>query len=710
MSQWTRDTPSLGDHGQVTSASAVLDDISRTLTDLKTMVSTQNGRISDSTWQGLSGQAFRDRGITIAAELGTFTQWMADTASALSVYAGKLSTLETSERLIRPQLTTARSAAQRATNKLAFATDPDERRTLTATLDREEAKVRACQSAWDDLVAERESMDTILRQQLSTAPAVSFTQIGQVMIRAGHQPNQPLTAENIVDALTALSEDVLDGDHDPATLAALAELLRYTCIDPGLADEYMQELGGTNLANLLVQLDVLAAGDPSLSRTIADVQSRLRQSLAIGSVSWEPEVCDSFNEALMDATNGALVVAYLYGDTDVPIAAKMAISMAGLIQKWEKRNGQLFTMLDSVGPNGVASSLMASTLDLRPNEHGMVIIDPADSVLRQIALHPTAALDWLDASDHLDYWYGTRDWSTTGGYDAPAAVWAAVQTVPGALIGPDMDPALVNKLARVSTDILNYWHPDVLTEENFDGDGKQYLALVIAAQLPIWVETTIAADYDILESAETRNLPVDWLGSTGDVALCSRDALAALLRIVASDPIASGVVLERARSLSVEIVSSVPANADMDSYKVALGKAGGLLGLLDGADLGNQLSAHAASDLRTSLVINTVSMGTAGVADKAVGPLAGALLSQGATDLTASVLANSYNQRQDEFWSGGSPDDQRRREEANDVLKSLATNYIPPVTVENSLEDIDDVAAEGISNYSSTKTWVANVR
>ncbi|WP_431836246.1 WXG100 family type VII secretion target [Cellulomonas sp. Y8] len=702
MSQWTRQDVGAGDTGGMLSCAAALDGIVAALTMMSGNVRTSAASLGSHVWQGTAGDAFRGRGAAVASDVSSFAGTLSRYASALATYGAEVERIASDFEPLRLQLGDAKSALADSKSEITNATSS--RASLDA-LDRKQSAQRTItrvNGGIDALVDARNAADARLRAALGESPYTAFVLLGRALISTGAQRPFLLDKGDFTTLLLDLTSRVEKGTATAEDVAALHALLGTIMIDPKSASTYLQKLGGTRLTALLVELDRIAANDAAQLATVTELQARLRSTLGIASTIWDRTTSDQFAAALMVGPNAAIAVAYLFGDPEkAPIGAHLTFAMVDALRTWEETHGQPFMMLDSVNRDGRPTSLMLSTLDTFSRDaFDMIIADPADSVLRQVALHPGLALTWLGDDGNLQFWFGTRDWAATSGYNAPAIVWAAIQTVPGALIGPDMDPALVSELARINTEILDLWHDNALTSIRlFNEDGRLALGHVIAAQLAVWVEVSLHESNELVRSALGTGT-IRWMGVDGDYAQISREALARLLKIVAPSPGASAIVMEEVRNLSARIVAAVPSGSHRDSYEVAMSKAAALLAIVDGGALANDLSVRQANDLRIAIGGGILGQ----VIDKA-GPLA----TIGA-DAATSALSNSYQNRLDEFWSGGSADDRQLRSEALDVLAALGYDYIPASVLEGSGEGLDELLRQVISNYEFTVAWAGMAR
>lgn len=697
MSQWTRQDVGAGDTGGMLSCAAALDGIVAALTMMSGNVRTSAASLGSHVWQGAAGDAFRGRGAAVASDVSSFAGTLSRYASALATYGAEVERIASDFAPLRLQLGDAKSALADSKSEITNATSS--RASLDALNRKQSAQrtITRVNGGIDALVDARDAADARLRAALGESPCTAFVLLGRALISTGAQRPFLLDKGDFTTLLLDLTSRVEKGTATAEDVAALHALLGTVMIDPKSASTYLQELGGTRLTALLVELDRIAANDAAQLATVTELQARLRSTLGIASTIWDRTTSDQFAAALMVGPNAAIAVAYLFGDPEkAPIGAHLTFAMVDALRTWEETHGQPFMMLDSVNRDGRPTSLMLSTLDTSSRDaFDMIIVDPADSVLRQVALYPELALTWLGDDGNLQFWFGTRDWAATSGYNAPAIVWAAIQTVPGALIGPDMDPALVSELARINTEILNLWHDKALGDPKlFNEDGLLALGRVIAAQLPYWTESSIASSVEGELSMLSSEM-IDWMGMRGDCAIISRTTLARLLRLVAGSADASALVMREVSDLNEKIVAAVPAGAGRDSYEIALNKAAALLALIDGGSLANDLSARKTSDLRVAVVGEILGHAV----DKA-GPIVGT-----GVGAATSAASNSYQARIDEYWSGGSETDNKLRSEALDVLAELGLKHIPASVIEASGEGIDDLLRQVISQYEQTLGW-----
>lgn len=703
MSQWTRQDVGAGDTGGMLSCAAALDGIVAALTMMSGNVRTSAAGLGSHVWQGVAGDAFRGRGAAVASDVSSFAGTLSRYASALATYGAEVERIASDFAPLRLQLGDAKSDLADSKSEITNATSSRASRDALNRKQSAQRTITRVNGDIDALVDARNAADARLRAALGESPCTAFVLLGRAVISTGAQRPFLLDRGAFTTLLLDLTSRVEKGTATAEDVAALHALLGTIMIDPKGASTYLQELGGTRLTALLVELDRIAANDAAQLATVTELQARLRSTLGIASTIWDRATSDQFAAALMVGPNAAIVVAYVFGDPQrAPMGAHLTFAMVDALRTWEETHGQPFIMLDSVNRDGRPTSLMLSTLNTFSRDaFDMIIVDPADSVLRQVALHPELALTWLGGGGNLQFWFGTRDWAATSGYNAPAIVWAAIQTVPGALIGPDMDPALVSELARINTEILNLWHDKALQDHGlFNEDGRLALGQVIAAQLAYWIEVSIIPSDkgEILAILDSKR--IDWMGIDGDCAIISRTTLARLLKLVAPSPNAAALVMHEVGRLTEQILAAVPAGAGRDSYEIALNKAAALLALIDGGALANDLSAREASDLRATVVGEVLGHAL----DKA-GPLVG-----NGVGWATSAASNSYQARLDEYWSGGSEKDNQLRSEALDVLAELGHRHIPTSVIEASGEGMDDLLRQIIAKYEDTLGWAGMTR
>jgi uncharacterized protein YukE len=712
VSQWTEKNVGAGDPGSVLSSAATLDSIVASLATLSGETTTTVASVDAATWRGAAGDAYRSRGAAVATDLRTFAEDLTRYSGALSAYASRVSRIASDAAELYRRRAGAQQELDDARQRIRMADDPAAAQDALRQRQSATTAKRHLDAELDALVTTRRNADATLQAVLAVAPRTSFALLGRALVSAGVGRPTQLTKSGLTALLLDLTAKVERGEATAHDVDVLGALLATVMINPARAGAYLQDLGGTRLTALLVALDVLAAKDPARAGAIREVQSRLRSTLATASLTWDKATCDRFARDLMVGTNAAVAVAYLFGDpATAPMGERLVFAMADTISAWERANDRMFTMLDSVDRDGRPTSLMASTLStFGRDEFGMLIVDPADSVLRHVALYPELALGWLTYGRNLEYWFDTRDWASSSGHNAPAIVWASIQTVPGALIGPDMDPALVRQLAEVNTAIILAWSDEVLKgKSHFTEDGLLALGEVVAAQLPAWLEVTINETFRDDGTAMERAF-VDWMGQSGDCAVISHTDLAGLLRLIQPDARASGAVLATIRSLSESVVSAVPAGGGRNDFEISLRKSAALLALIDGGGLANDLSARAARDRLASLAIDSVGAAGSSALGAITGPLAATVIEQGATSAAADAFANSYQARLDEYWSGGSPGDVKRYDEARDVLRHLAETHLPPAALEASGEDVEALIRQVMTGYDHALTWVGMTR
>jgi|GEM_PF-4178526 len=684
MSQWNKNHPGEGQPGEVTTAATTIREIATKLEQVKDKLSAETARVTDATWQGTSGTTFRDRAISTQTDLHLFAQWLTDTETALNVYGPGLTDIKTQQAHLRAKIKADEEEKAAARNGS----------TVTAAYSTATADLAAHRAQWDALETQRINLNAALRGQLSTMPSVSFIQLGAVMAASGHEAGKPLTNSDILTALIDNSEDIADGKNDPTTLAGLAELLRYTTMDPELADSYMQKTGGTELTNLLDRLDVIDAnGGPH--QTIVDIQCRLRTTFSVASATWDRDAADSFNSAMMEGTNAPLAVAYLYYDAaNAPMSQTMSQSIAELIQIKELADGRPWVWSGNV-------TAMAGQMDAFVLTNGVdrsTLADPAYSALVQIANQPDAALDWITSDDHLEFWYSQRDWNHGEGASAPSILWASIQDTPGALLGEDCDIDRVRQLAKANADIINYWKDTVLTgKSSINEDGLQALAHVVTTQMPYWIETGIWQVNGLKEGARyDPRQEIDWMnGITGPACVISDRALIDLLRLISNSDTATETVIEGTEGLAHAMMTNTQGQIEASSYSESLGKVAAIYGLIDGSGIAHSLAAAQLHDAIAQGWIDSLSFAS-GFAPG--GTVKDAIAAGGAT-VASNAWADTYATRVSELFNGTNPNDQQLEETRNSQLADLANQFIPVEILANKEGGSQDFADEAASRY-----------
>ncbi|MCG7286950.1 hypothetical protein MHY85_13320 [Cellulomonas sp. ACRRI] len=685
---WTSQDPGSGDTGALRARSGAMNTIVLTLDHARTTFRAHYEPVTTHEWKGAAGDAFRGSCAAHLSRLSSFINALAPYSAALMIYANEVESIAEEARALKLRTEAAQeqlaaapayvspntAAATNAAKSSGRACVPDPRtaaKSALASITQERA----------ELVRRRQAADSKVTAALGGVAIGDWAAAGSALAQAGVRRPADFDADSIRRALLDLCTLTLQGDT--ASLPGLLALLDTWADDPSMMRDFLEGLGGSRLVRMLMVLDqALIDGRSAIA---GDVQSALRDALSSASSMWSASEAADYISALIDSPGSTLSVAYLFGDPEVaPMSSTLVQAAADAILDWERKNGTLYTLVLNVVP-GVG---MAPDLVYRMLGEGPRVIDPADSIFRHLARDPQSTLDWLAdptrGHDRIIHWYQERNWHDGGGYAGPMLVWEALQTVPGGLLGPDMDPGVARKLAEVNAAIIKVWaDPDSRFSGVMDDEALLALAGVIAAQLPVWADSTTTLESS--STVATQSTVVHWLGMQGWTTQISRDALSFLLGQVRSSDAASGALLDATKDLQGRLVASVGSTADF-THNDALERIAGLLGMIDGAQLGNELAVAAMRDRTVERTLAITGLGAGELAGK--GGIAASLVLAGAEHLALESWANHYDTALDDLWRNTGPA-KDRADEARETLMGLIDGWVPPEVVHKGGQSAD---------------------
>ena len=264
------------------------------------------------------------------------------------------------------------------------------------------------------------------------------------------------------------------------------------------------------------------------------------------------------------------------------------------------------------------------------------------------------------------YWFGERDWSessTGDGFETPATLWTALQSVPGAPASGTYDPEVWTTAEIVSGGIIRELsgNPRFITEQVSD-DAAIRMVASLAVEIPMLTEWAIVRGGDEIETVVDDRLP--WMGEDRAVAAVSRTTLTDFAGTLGQHQTAGWYLtqaVDHYQQSLIRVAASAPGSFIQDGVEVLDGdgvfaRVVGLQALVDGATHGVDITSAAAIDARHQKLVEwpvavieeavpipgtdkILGKGVGWVADLALGELVSAGVEQG-------------NKRAEVLWAG----------------------------------------------------------
>lgn len=705
---WTEQDPGAGYSAGLRTRAITMNTIVLSLDFARNQFRQAHQTVSQDRWSGAGGDAFRGSCSAHQGRLDTFINALAPYSAALTVYASEIESIADQVQALNSRAATARDELAAAPAYVS----PNTGEAAKAAREDLAAKRSAARTALAEIERERAELAQLRRNAdhkvisaLGDPPHSEWAAAGSALDDAGIRRPSELDLSSIRKALLDWAALVRDGHAD--AVPGLQALLDAWKDDPVLMHDFLDQLGGAGLVGLITALD--QAQTDGRSTIAGDTLEALRQAFSAASPLWPPHEAEAYMAELVNSRNSIVPVAFLFGDpVGAPISSALAQAAADAIQDWETRHGTLYVAVPA------PTTGIAADLGHRPIDEGPYRIDPADAIFRHLARDPQATLDWLAdptrGADRITYWYQQRAWHDGGGYAGPMLVWEALQEVPGGLLGPGMDPETARRLAEVNAGIINAWaDPATWYQGYMDEEALLALAGVVGAQLDVWADLSSTLAYTGAGHAgAVDDLVVQWLGAHGSgwVANISGSALAILLAQIQRDPTASGHVLDVAKELQAKIIAAV-GNAPDFTHSDALQRIAGILGLLDGAEIGNELSFAAQQDRFIGASVDIAGAGIGAITG--TGGFAAGLAVAGAGHLANEQWAGNYDAALATLWNGsGTAQQQEARVE--DLLRGLIDGWVPGEVVHKGDQSAEQYLAFVLSWYVDKRNRIDPVK
>lgn len=683
MSTWTETDPGAGDAGLIRTQAAALDGLVSTVVSVRELAQTAVAGTGTDVWAGQAGDAWRSGAADVLSHVQQLAQQLLDLATALHVHAGEVddiarralphrNTLSDTERfagLLRPSGRGVLNPAGSDAAALLL--------TQQTEWDRTTARRSAAEGQLRSLAAERLASDRRVVLALQPVQVADWTMIASVLAGAGiHAPAQ-VDAESVVGAWVAWTEKALaDGRLTDAEVERLNRFFTDFGGDERVMSRYFRELGGAATATLVDALgNGVHAGRLDVETALALAIS-VQKGLSVGSAGWTAEQARRFAHALASGPHGVGAVGFLFGDANgAPMGRELAVAMADLVDDRERLGGDAWRIPATAAGGGLALA------DLQfPDKAGRAS-DPAGIVLQTLGQHPDAAVAWLTDTAHgggrVSYWFGTRDWSGLEGFEGPAALWAGVQRATG---GPGdaetFDLAVWEVLAQLNVDIAVALTGNGSFSATAVSDAAaDELALVIAANLPLWLEVPIVSEMG--DSDLNGPVPVDfhWLGVSLPVPAVSNTILQILLGIGGRTDLGRDRIGAAINTTTARLLTAVDTNPDAFSLADGLKRIALLYGASQGAVAGHDMvvGAHHDAHLRTAIDVLSVGLSALPVprdlpgSAKAWEVFADGLMHIGGTHVE-QLVARNYQTAVDAFWA----DAAGRQNHIREILSAAA--------------------------------------
>lgn|GEM_PF-4498155 len=671
MTAWTGDVPGAGDTQMLRTAAVTVAYVADRVAELGAALAAHGSAADDpAVWAGRSRDVWCARRDDLRAQLGPVPAALDGYHGALVAYADEVEDIAARGQAALRDRTDAEdelAAARHAQLTLPPVADvltppTGPRPAAPATrVARAQRDIASAQRRLDDLAARRRLADSALLSALVPLDVGEWAELGRLAGGAGIVRPEQIDLAALGDAVAAAVDEAA---RDGADLAALVEVLEQWADSPGVLGSALDQLGGDRLAGVLQALDTRALTAPGEATAVTAAQQALRGALAVASQAWGPGAAEVFAEELLTGPHAALVVGYLFGDPEhAPVAPALARATAEQLEARELELGGVYVWQVDPGAGGVGPMARDLLVPLPPPSP-FSVVDPAASVFRQLAASPRAVLDWFGAGtaggDRVTYWFRDRDWTAGAGYGAPLGVWESLQGVPGALLGPGVDPALAELLARVNEGIALAWfRSGHRPAAGLGAEASAALAGVLAAQLPLWLELVLQRER-ALEGAFSDRVRVVWLGADGHgwASWIGLGWLREMLGYVAEDGPASARLREEVARLQLRLMQSV-GSSELTALQHAERYAE-LLGVVDRARFQVEAGAAARHDEQVRGMVDVLGiplgrgLGAAGV----IGDVAVAV----AGDAAADAWASRYREALTAFLAGTGPTGERRAE------------------------------------------------
>ena len=355
--QWTWDDPGSVDLGCMSSATTDLTSASSKFSTAGTTLT--GAKSSVSSWSGVAADAWKAAVDSLVTDLSAHRQQILDAKTAISTYRSTCLSISNRAATAKAQIADA--------NRDYAKPQPDPINEPTEYQQWQNDRYMAgydLQNARDEiyrLALERESADGDAVRALSDALPPNWSDTVAALASVGITGVGDLTRSNNLDALTALSQRIADGDGSDADLAALSYLFGMYQNNESAMSQVFRDLGGESTIKLIDEIGdaVGLETNPEVAAALLLLAGSIRTGLAVGSANWTTAQARDFtstmlsNETLNMSTDGNAAIAYLFSDSDVnPMGEEFTYQLALAIDRAERVDGLPISSYDPWASRG----------------------------------------------------------------------------------------------------------------------------------------------------------------------------------------------------------------------------------------------------------------------------------------------------------------------------------------------------------------------
>ncbi|MBD7949460.1 hypothetical protein [Oerskovia rustica] len=745
MIRWDEEDPGAGVMRGPTGFAAVLRGHEDVLAQVESGIGGVQDALGPKVWTGEAANAWQYEAGHTRTRQRELSELARPVHAALDEYADAVVSLRAQVSFHRQ----AREDAERmryAVGGFDGSTSPavEARRAMLA--EQAEMDAHVAGAALRDLAVQRQALDDRLVGALAIPGATGWAQRKEVLSRAGITGVEALDTAKLVAAYKRFTDQALDGDLKTGDVTYLQDFFTVWGKDPAVMDAYFRSLGGERTRELVNTLGTsITDADHSVDpQSLHGLATALRHGLSSASHTWDVTTASTFAAEMFSGATGTIggglsVIGWLFHDRDrASMSATFATAMADQIDAVERspgRPGELGLLDTSVVAGG--RSLMwfeSDSTDAMPSDR------PAEQVFATLALYPEATLAWFGHSGpdevaqgrslgegRVRYWFGERDWSessTGDGFETPATLWTALQSVPGAPASGTYDPEVWTTAEIVSGGIIRELsgNPRFITDQVSD-DAAIRMVASLAVEIPMLTEWAIVRGGDEIETVVDDRLP--WMGEDRAVAAVSRTTLTDFAGTLGQHQTAGWYLtqaVDHYQQSLIRVAASAPGSFIQDGVEVLDGdgvfaRVVGLQALVDGATHGVDITSAAAIDARHQKLVEwpvavieeavpipgtdkILGKGVGWVADLALGELVSAGVEQG-------------NKRAEVLWAGNEKqaviESDAECMDRADEMKYLSARIVFQVapekfaTEQGAIEAYDQQAQKYLDVYSSAR-------
>ncbi|WP_448060543.1 hypothetical protein [Cellulomonas hominis] len=563
------------------------------------------------------------------------------------------------------------------------------------------------------LADERRAADRVMVAALTPVGAYDGRGLADLAGAGGLSDPSGVTRVSLAWALGELAAS--PGELTSGQWAELGRYLGAHQHDAGVMGVFFTVLGGQGTVDLVTAISERAYVLPGEQAGLAAMLAALAGGLGRASGSWSGVGADRFTASIDLSEVDIASLGLLLGAAHPPLAATLALSLANLLDENERVRGVYLGRVFVHDPSamlGPAAAAMAYQLGLDPAGLG----DLAVPVLGLLGAYPDQALAWLaGAGDRvlsgarIAYWFGGRDWLTTGdGFATPTGLWDAAQHASGGhLDTATFDLQVWHDIANTTAAIIQALaqRPDFLPE-NLTPAAAENLAGAIGDMLRYYLETPYLRDPAQRSWGEgiLRELP--GLGPDGlPVPGLDRVWLNELIGVAVTGGDGGGAARFAAElgevfaALQAGVFDGTRLSPEEALLRIAL-----LQGVVTGAGVGTELAAAAREDARVQEWIDGIGtvLGWIPVAGGVAGSIAESLVIEGGSRLAGTEFAQTYQSLLDEYREGGHEDEVRAQLLAN--VLAMHDQLVQTGTLTDDPDSLRDYIDLLYSEYSRNRS------